>query len=172
MYEFQTLDILLYRGRGFSAWFIKALTRSKYSHVAIVVNPSINLGIESNTGHQAGVRAFDLRKLNMSSVDAFRLKSQYVVDSKVVISYLVDHLGAKYDYLGVFFLGILKLLSLLTFMLWRPHNWWQRRQDYFCSELVWEAFASDGIDIVPQTGAGDITSPGDIASSNMVEKVS
>ena len=171
MPSFQVLDILLYRGRGFTAWVIQKLSRSKYSHVALVVDLSLNLGIESNTGHQAGVRAFDLRKLDMKTVDTFRLKSQYKVENETILSYLVGHLGANYDYLGVIFLGILKLLSLLTFTLWRPHNWWQIKQDYFCSELVWEAFAADGMDLVPQTGTADITSPGDIAKSDLLVKI-
>ena len=171
MDQYQTFDILLYRGKGFTSWVIQRLSSSQYSHVAVVVDPSMNLGIESNTGHQAGVRAFDLRKLDASAVDAFRLKPQYAVDPDRVISYLVGHLGAQYDFFGVVFLGILKLLSLLTFTIWKPHNWWQIKKDYFCSELVWEAFAADAIDLTPQTGASDITSPGDIANSPLLVKV-
>jgi hypothetical protein len=139
--------------------------------VALVTDPAMNLGIESNTGHQDGVRAFDLRKLDMATVDVFRLKPQYFVNSKIVLSYLVDHLGAPYDFFGVVFLGLLKLLSFLTGTLWKPHNWWQIKKDYFCSELVWESFAADAIDIVPQIGASEITSPGDIAASPMLEKI-
>ena len=51
------------------------------------------------------------------------------------------------------------------------HNGWQKKRDYFCSELVWEAFAADKIDLVPQNGASEITSPGDIAKSEWLEKV-
>ena len=171
MSNLQPLDILLYRGHGLTAWVIQRLSRSKFSHVALVVNPSMNLGIESNTGHQAGVKAFDLRKLDMSMVSVYRLKSKYSVDREKVISYLVDRLGAWYDLIGVIFLGFLKLLSLLTFTIAKPHNWWQKKRDYFCSELVWEAFASDGMDLVPQTGGSDVTSPGDIANSPLLEPV-
>jgi len=42
----------------------------------------------------------------------------------------------------------------------------QKDKDYFCSELVYEAFyRGGGLDIVPDIGEGDITSPGDIARS-------
>ncbi len=170
-YQFQPLDILLHRGQGFNSWLIQFLTKSSYSHVALVVNPEMNLGIESNTGHQAGVRAFDLRKLDMGIVSVYRLKPEYVVDKEKIISYLVDRLGAWYDYFGVIFLGLLKIISLLTFTVLKPHNWWQKKKDYFCSELVWEAFAADQIDLVPQTDASDITSPGDIAQSPVLELV-
>jgi uncharacterized protein YycO len=172
MAPLRVLDILLYRGRGFNAWFIKALTKSPYSHVALVANPEMNLGIESNTGHQSGVRAFDLRKLDLGIVDVYRLRSEYSVDHKAVISDLVSHLGAGYDYRGVIILGLLKILSLLTLTFWKPHNGWQRRQDYFCSEIVWEAFAADGLDLTPETNSSHITSPGDIAKSKVVERVS
>ena len=171
MTSFRVLDILLYRGKGFNAWFIKSLTKGPYSHVALIVNPEMNLGIESNTGHQSGVRAFDLRKLDLKDVDVYRLKSQYSIEKEAVISYLVAQLGKRYDFLGVIFLGILKLVSLLTFTIAKPHNWWQKKQDYFCSELVWEAFATNGMDIVPQTGGSDVTSPGDIAKSDLLQPV-
>ncbi len=170
--QLKPLDILLYKGTGFTSWVIEWLSKSPYSHIALVVNPGMNLGIESNTGHQAGVRAFDLRRIAVEQVDVFRLKPQYSVDQETVISYLVGHLGVGYDYWGVICLGLLKIFSLLSFTLFRPHNSFQRNKDYFCSELVWEAFASDGLDLVPQTGAADITSPGDIAKSEVVDKVS
>jgi len=170
--QLRPLDILLYKGTGLTSWIIEWLSKSSYSHVALVVNPEMNLGIESNTGHQSGVRAFDLRKIDISQVSVYRLKPQYSVNQGVVISYLVSHLGVGFDYWGVFCLGLLKIFSFLSFTFFRPHNSFQRNKDYFCSELVWASFfASDGFDLVPQTGAADITSPGDIANSPVVVKV-
>lgn len=164
-------DILLYKGKSFTSWLITVLTTSPYCHVAIVVDPQMHLGIESNTGHQSGVRAFDLRKLDKISVDVFRIKSQYPFDGKKVASYLVNCLGARYDFLGVFFLGLLKLLSLLTLGSLKFHNEFQRQKDYFCSELCYDAFMAGGLDLVPQIGEADITSPCDIAESPLVEKI-
>ena len=100
MDNLRPLDILLYRGSGFTSWVIQKLSQSKYSHVALVVNPSMNLGIESNTGHQSGVKAFDLRKPEANAVSVYRLKPQYTADREKVISYLVDRLGAPYDLFG------------------------------------------------------------------------
>ena len=84
--------------------------------MALVIDPQINLGIESNTGHQGGVRAFDLRKLQMGGVDVYRIKPDFLakVQKERAISFLVDHLGAKYDLLGVIGLGLLKILSFMT----------------------------------------------------------
>lgn len=139
--------------------------------MALVANPEMNLGIESNTGHQAGVRAFDLRKLQESSVDLFRIKSAHKFDPEKVISYLVDHLGAPYDWGGVISLGFMKAGSLLTGGLLKMHNSFQKEKDYFCSELAWEAFDKSGLDIVPQIGQSETTSPGDIARSSVVEQI-
>ena len=162
----KTCDILLYKGKGLTSWLIQVGTGSRYNHVAVVVHPGMNLAIESNTGHQAGVRALDLRKLVDSEIDVVRVKSEFTYDPKQVISYLVGHLGAKYDWWGVARLGALKL-----FQLKEQSNKWQKEQDYFCSELVYEAFKETGLDIVPQVSEADVTSPGDIAASERVEKV-
>ena len=59
----RTCDILLYKGTDFASKLIQWGTNSLYNHVAVVVDPAMNLSIESNTGHQSGVRALDLQKL-------------------------------------------------------------------------------------------------------------
>ena len=141
-------------------------TQSLYSHVAVVVGVEMNLAIESNTGSQSGVRALDLRKLDAKTVDAFRIKPQHAFKKEDVISYLIASLGSNYDYPGVIWLGALKLLNLKE-----KANEFQSSKDYFCSELVFEAFAAAGLDIVPQIGHADITSPGDISRSPLLEKI-
>jgi len=171
--DLQSLDILLYKGKDFTSWLIEVGTSSVYSHVAIVIDPKINLGIESNTGHQSGVRAFDLRKLSLSEVDVYRIKPDFLekVRKEKAISFLVDHLGAKYDWWGVIGLGLLKVLSLITFTLTKKlNNNFQKKKDYFCSELCYETFVAGGLDIVPDVPEADITSPGDIAKSRIIEK--
>jgi len=165
------LDILLYRGRGLTSWVIQSMTRSRYNHVAVVVDPESYLGIESNTGHQGGVHAIDLRMLKDQAVDIYRIRAEYTVNAKKTVSFLVACLGAKYDYLGVAWLGLLKVASLLSFSLLKPYNRFQRDKDFFCSELCYEAFMGGGLDIVPQIDAAAITSPGDIAQSPVLVKV-
>ena len=168
----KTCDILLYKGRDFNSRLIQWGTKSFYSHIAVVVHSGMHLGIESNVGHQAGVRAFDLRKLDRGEIDTFRVKSQYVYESHKAVSYLVAHLGAKYDWGGVIVLGAMKVASFLTgFKLLKGFNRFQKAKDYFCSELVYEAFAQAGLDIVPEIGRAEITSPGDIANSTVLEKL-
>jgi uncharacterized protein YycO len=168
----QTCDILLYKGSGFTARLIQWGSSSVYSHVAVIVDAGMHLAVESNTGHQSGVRALDLRKLDEKIVDVYRVKNGFEYDADKVISHLVSRLGAKYDWAGVIGLGLMKLASAITgFTLLRGYNEFQKKRDYFCSELVYEAFAEGGLDIVPQVDSADITSPGDIARSPIIESV-
>lgn len=165
-------DILLYKGTGFTSRLIQWGSESAYSHVAVVVDPEISLAIESNVGHQDGVRALDLRKLKEGEVDAFRIKTEFPFDGKRVTSFLVGCLGARYDYLGVTGLAFLKVAGFLTLKGFRGYDRFQIAKDYFCSELVYEAFSEGGLDIVPQIEFDKTTSPGDIARSPLLEKVS
>jgi uncharacterized protein YycO len=162
----KTCDILLYRGTGFVSRLIQWRTKSVYSHVAVVVGTDMNLAIESNTGSQAGVRALDLRKLDVKAVDAFRVQPGHAFKPEKVISYLVECLGCNYDLPGVVWLGVLKTLNMKE-----KANRFQINRDYFCSELVYAAFHAAGLDIVPQIGAAEVTSPGDIARSPILSKI-
>lgn len=152
-------DILLFRRGGLGSKIIQWGTNSPYSHCAVVVDPQKNLLIEA----QGLVRANDIRK--EKDYDIFRVMPLYTYDENKVISFLVSKLNNKYDYLGVIFLGILKLFRRKKWA-----NAWQKKRDYFCSELVSEAFKHGGLDIVPKI-KDDVTSPGDIANSEITERI-
>jgi len=164
-------DLLLYKRKSFVSKLIQWGTKSVYSHVAVILNPQIYLAVESDTGHQSGVRAVDLRKLDEGIVDVYRIKVDFGFDGDKVVSYLVNCLGAKFDYVGVTWLGILKGIGALTGFKYQPYNQFQKDKDYFCSELVYQAFDAGGLDIVPQIDKAEITSPGDIAHSELLAKV-
>lgn len=162
-------DILLFEGEGFVSWLIKWGTGSKYSHVAVCISPKMNLAIEAISC--GGVRARDIRHIK-EKYDVYRIKESYAYNLNSVISYLTNMLNKRYDYFGVVFLGILKLLSKIGLPLKKAANKWQKDRDYFCSELCYEAFnQGGGLDIVPQIEEADITSPGDIAKSPVIEVV-
>ena len=159
-------DILLFKGEGGISKLIAWGTDSEYSHVAVCVAPEMNLAIEAIT--RGGVRARDIRKIKREYV-VYRIREGHPYNMDKTISYLVEKLNNRYDYFGVFFLGILKLLSRIGLPLKKAANKWQKDRDYFCSELCYEAFdIGGGLDIVPQIEEADITSPGDIAKSPVV----
>lgn len=165
----QAGDILLFKGEAGLAKLIQWGTGSKYSHVAVCVSPEMNLAIESMAG--GGVRGRDVRGI-WQEYDVYRIKEGNVYDLDKMVSYLVSKLNNKYDYKGVIFLGLLKLLDKIGIPLKNTANKWQKDRDYFCSELCCEAFKrGGGFNIVPDVLEADITSPGDIAQSAVVELV-
>lgn len=154
-------DIMLFKGESGISKIIMWLSLSPYSHIALCVSGEIHLIIEATNGC---VRASDTRKLE--NYDVYRVKEDYGYNLEKVISYLVSELGSGYDYLGVAYLGLLKLLGLKG-----KANRLQIERDMFCSELVTKAFKEGGLNIVPTITHASITSPGDIANSEIVEKI-
>ena len=162
-------DIILFKAeKDLISILIAWGTNSKYSHVAVCVSPDLDLAIEAIT--RGGVRARSVRKI-VSNYDVYRVKEQYSYDQNKMVAYLIMQLNNKYDYLGVFYLGILKLISKIFKQVKNIANKWQKDRDYFCSELCYEAFNFAGLDIVPEVGGADITSPGDISKSGIIERV-
>ena len=165
----QVGDILLFKAeKDLMSKMIAWGTNSPYSHVAVCVSSEMNLTIEALT--RGGVKARDIRRINQE-YDVYRVKGQHSYDVNKALSYLVGALNTRYDYLGVIFLGILKLLAKIGIPLKEAANKWQKDRDYFCSELCYEAFNCAGLDIVPEVPEADITSPGDIAKSSVIGKV-
>jgi uncharacterized protein YycO len=163
-------DILLFKGEdNILSKIIVWGTGSKYSHVAVCVSPDMALAIEAMAGK--GVRAIDIRRIP-SEYDVYRVKGKHGFNLDKTVSYLVDKLNSRYDYLGVIFLGVIKLLAKIGLPLKDTANRWQIKRDYFCSELCYEAFFhGGGLDIVPEVPEADITSPGDISKSSVIEMV-
>ena len=162
-------DILLFKGEDGISKLIAWGTGSMYTHVAVCVSPEMNLAIESMSG--GGVRARDIRRIHQE-YDVYRIREGFAYNLNGTVSFLVDKLNQKYDYLGVAFLGLLKLMARIGLPLKEKANAWQKDRDYFCSELCYEAFYRGGnFDIVPEVSDADITSPGDIACSKVLEHI-
>jgi len=129
----------------------------------------MNLAIEAQT--RGGVRAIDTRRIK-GDYDVYRVKEGNNYDLTGAMSYLVGKLNSRYDYLGVLFLGLLKLLAKIHAPFKIKANKWQKDRDYFCSELCYEAFwTGGGLDIVPDIPEADVTSPGDISKSRLIELI-
>lgn len=161
-------DIILFKaGKSVFSKLIAWGTKSEYSHVGVCVSPKMALMIEA----EGTVRARDIRKIPVD-YDVYRVKTVYKYSLDNVISFLVSKLNEKYDYAGVIYLGFLKALSMVKIPTKKMANKFQKDKDYFCSELVYEAFISGGIDIVPDLPSSDVTSPADISTSRVLKLVS
>ncbi|MEA3328366.1 MAG: YiiX/YebB-like N1pC/P60 family cysteine hydrolase [Candidatus Omnitrophota bacterium] len=162
-------DILLFKAEeDLLSKLIAWGTDSKYSHVAVCVAPKLDVAIEAMT--KGGVRARDISQIPQQ-YDIYRIKEEYSYDLRKTLAYLVKQLNNRYDYRGVLYLGILKLIAKVFKKVKATTNKLQKSKDYFCSELCYEAFNFGGLDIVPDVSSADITSPGDIAKSAVVEKI-
>jgi hypothetical protein len=162
-------DILLFKAeKDLISKLIAWGTSSKYSHVAVCVSPELDIAIEAITG--GGVRARAVSKISQH-YDLYRIKGEYPYDLNKIVAFLVKQLNNKYDYIGVIYLGILKFIAKVFKSFKAKANKWQKDNDYFCSELCYEAFDYAGLDIVPDVPQADITSPGDIAKSLVVELI-
>jgi len=162
-------DILLFKAeKDLISKMIAWGTKSVYSHVAVCISPELDIAIEAMT--RGGVRARAISKIP-PVYDIYRIKEGYNYDPGKTIAFLVKQLNNAYDFKGVFYLGYLKLRAKIQKHFKIKANTWQKDKDYFCSELCYEAFAFGGLDIVPEVSGSDITSPGDIAKSTLIEHV-
>ena len=170
-------DILLCKGRGLISSLIRWGTGSVYSHVALIA--SANLGLIVEAVPEGGVRAISIQNYK-TPYDLYRVKDPNSFKVTEVVACLIRTLAGKYDFKSTLRLGwelvlrrlkLVKLAALKVTQQKEAADTLQKDQDYFCSELCYEAFKAGGLDIVPQIGDGDTASPGDIAGSPLIEKV-
>ena len=162
-------DILLFKAeKNILSKLIAWGTNSIYSHVAVCISPELDIAIESMT--RGGVRARAISKIP-PVYDVYRIKEELSYDLGKTIAFLVKQLNNPYDFKGVFYLGYLKLRAKIQKHFKIIANTWQKDNDYFCSELCYEAFAFGGLDIVPEVSGSDTTSPADIAKSGLIKLV-
>lgn len=144
----------------------------------MAVLASARLGLIVEAIPEGGVRAISIENYK-TSYDLYRVRSDFTFNVSGVVSYLIKMLARKYDYplklawkMALRKLRLVKLFGLKATGNKKAADELQEDQDYFCSELVYAAFfTGGGLDIVPEVGEADVTSPGDIANSSRVEKV-
>lgn len=176
--KLQDGDILLCKSEGLIPKLIKWGTGSEYSHVSVIASAHLGLIIEAIP--EGGVRAISIENYK-TPYDVYRVKPNFTFNSAGVVAYLIKMLARKYDFRSAIKLGwkmglrklrLIQLLGLKVVGNQKAANELQKDQDYFCSELCYEAFLiGGGLDIVPQVGDAETTSPGDIADSPIVEKI-
>lgn len=170
-------DILLCKGEGLIASIIKWGTGSAYSHIAIVVSAKLGLIVE--TLPEGGVRAVSIEKYK-TKFDLYRVKKEYHFNHSNVVGHITVLLARKYDFISTLKLAgkillkrfhLIKLYGLKMMKMKKAADELQEYQDYFCTELCYEAFRAGDLDIVPQVGDAEIVSPNDIASSPILEVI-
>jgi uncharacterized protein YycO len=168
-------DILLCMGSGPIPQLIQWGTGSQYSHVAVIASAKLELIVEAVP--EGGVRAISVKNYK-TPYEVYRVKPSDKFNCSEVVSFLIKMLARKYDYplklaakLAMRKLRLVQLFGLKLIGNKKAADKLQEDQDYFCSELCYEAFKAGGLDIVPQIGDAETTSPGDIARSPIIEKI-
>jgi uncharacterized protein YycO len=139
--------ILFFRGRGLISSLIRWQTRGEYSHVGLLL-PDGSV-IEAWQG--SGVRKTTLK--DWKGVDAFTVEGASYSQWESAISFATAQVGKGYDYWG-----IVRFISRGNM----PDN-----DKWFCSELVFDAFAAAGIPLLARTH-GWAVSPGVLALSPLL----
>lgn len=122
------MKILAYRGKSLISKAIRFQTRSKYSHIAVMLDD----GSVIEAWHKGGVRkspSFSTLHSPGTKVDVFRIDADF--DEATTNRFLHEQVGKKYD-----FKSVARFLSRRK----TRHN-----NKYFCSELAEFALAFGGL---------------------------
>jgi len=153
--ELKIGDIILSYERSIFSWIVSKFTRSKYSH------SSLYLG---NNEYISAIPFKNVCIRNISTIkhfDVYRVKD--IDEQKIlnIVEFCKERLDSKYDFLQVLILFYRKLTDKLKIYSNDPND-----NKYVCSELISEAFASEGIIFNKYI---ENTFPGTISDSELIE---
>ena len=137
-------DILFYRGSNTISRAVKRITKSQYSHVALVINEY--LVVETNWYYP--VRFRRNRYLEHEEFTLKRVENLTEEQQEKIFEFISLYLDTRYDYIQIFY----HVLNVVfgTKLKNNPNL-------YTCSELIDRAFQYAGIDLVPGREDGDLT---------------
>jgi uncharacterized protein YycO len=143
-----------YRGKSFVSNGIKLLTYSQYSHTAALFEGDME--VETNgerhfiasgsvcEAWKGGVKlssSLSERHERGTTVDIFALKVPMTPEQeKKVASYLVRHIGVKYNYINV-----LRFVPIVRLVVPEPLPYSYTRSHVYCTQLFLEAFNEAGV---------------------------
>lgn len=176
-------DVVLYHTLGFSpvSWGIRRLICSFWNHAALYIGN----GFVVEAGGRGVVKTLLQDDINSGKYifkvvrlreDAFKDKIEYDLGILCAIGRAISHIGKKYDFKAVAWLGIVYVSKGLL-KGWKG-NPWQGRNEVFCSEEVCEDYSGTSSIIMhlfagihnPGAGCYEIT-PKDIGKAVSVQYV-
>lgn len=165
-------DIVLCTGNGPMSRMIRWLTRSRFSHAAIILHWHGRVLVHEAVG-SSGVRVWLLsacvRKYN-GRVTLYRptKETRERLDLAALRRVALDHLGTGYRTMGLFqsawHLLVSRKKALKDFSKRPP------KREFLCSELVSACYREAGIDLAPDVPDG-YTTPGDLERSPSLVRV-
>ncbi|RLI54441.1 MAG: hypothetical protein DRP09_13030 [Candidatus Thorarchaeota archaeon] len=164
--KFQRGDLLLVRNYSWVGGRIRQLTNSPYNHVGMFVTPRIVAEAKFS-----GVALTPLSKFIQSKQKGkldfavWRWKNVTPKQIEIMVDYVEQQVGCKYDFLQLLCLGVYIILGVpLTI---EPID---LRHSWICSELVAEAADTAKIRLSDKIDP-DNTAPGDIVKSGLLYRV-
>ena len=166
--EMRTGDLLLFSGTSFLSRLIEGVTRSPYSHVAMVA--SMDGRLLTFQADPGGVVVEPASKVvcryngmvdwwAMDDAARSRLRERDAVDTALTL------LGLRYGYFRSIMLGLRKLFGASLTQQDSP----LLPQSLFCSEFVSMCLRNGGLDVAEQV-SDEATTPYDIVSSHLFTK--
>lgn len=104
-------------------------TKEKVSHTAVLIN---GRWVHEATGEGVTVKSYELWSTEHTEVARVKLQDQ---EYQIIADHCREILGKKYDYAGVFYLGIVTVPTFVGAKL-PSKNLWQSNNKYFCCELL------------------------------------
>ena len=149
--------VALHRGEGFIAQAIQWQTRSVYSHASVVFEET---GVVIEAREFKGVRSilWDEVAASGEAVDVFRVKGLLPEVEEAVGEFLQAQLGKPYDY------------TMVARFITRRQGAREESGKWFCSELVFAAFAQAGVKLLERIEPWAV-SPGMLRLSTRLEEI-
>lgn len=151
--------LIVYDDNSWIGKAIRFLTRSKYVHVATVVD---NNGTVVE-GAPQGVVKNNIKYF--TNIEHYRVKGITEEQANMVSNFLLSEVGSPYDFFNVIYLTWL----IVTFNS-KAKNAWDDKNKWTCTELVAAAFAKAGIHFREDIPISNM-SANDIATSKIVERI-
>ena len=139
-------DLILFHSRGFQpmSWAIRTLTHSYWNHAGIYNNKGFVIEarkmVEKNSIDNYLNKKFDLGVFRIKK-ESYSTAVEYKDGLQSATTYAEARVGSNYDKRAIVWLGI-KYFSVgfLRRLVPQRYNPFQKREEFFCSELVCECY--------------------------------
>jgi len=154
--QFLPADLIIVHGHSFVDLLIEDISKSKYSHVAGIVNDAQIIEAE---GFKK-ISYAPLSKYLNQNCDLFTCNILTSQQRNDIVKYVTNQLDCRYDYL-------LLLWEMVRFEFHCQFPYVEHKK-FICSTLWADAYRSVGVDLTPTLR---YPSPGELAQSKLLRKV-
>lgn len=125
-------DLVMYKPKGLLGWIISKISKSDYSHVAVVLGN--NTIFEANKFIKSRIVKLDYDK---EIHHIYRLSDLTKWKKQKIISKAHKYIGVKYDYLQV--------IGLFFRLVFNKHDTFNNLNKFICSEVIDKIYIEAGI---------------------------